>query len=223
MGEPFVVTCTEDAPRTAPKFEEYVSAPILTNINVNLNGFDAYDIEPPSIPDVFAKRPVIIFGKWQGKSEGSIELTGVSGEGPFQTSLDVSNTKPQDTHGALGQLWARTRIARLSDFNPKKASPENRQEILSLGLTHNPLTAYTSFVAVDEVIRNPEAKAQTVKQPLPLPKHVSNLAMGGSVSNVPEPGLGLMLTLLLVTMAGYLLKRSEIFRRVLHGCHGRNI
>jgi hypothetical protein len=33
-----------------------------------------------------------------------------------------------------------------------------------------------------------------VDQPLPLPLHVSNLAVGGSVSTVPEPELYVLMT-----------------------------
>ncbi len=214
MGEPFVVTKPEDAPCTAIKFRKYVSAPVLTNIKINYNGFDAYDIEPPSIPDVFAKRPVIIFGKWQGKRQGIIELTGISGEGTFRKSVDVSNTEPHDNSSALQHLWARARISRLSDFNLKKGDPENQQEILSLGLTYNLLTAYTSFVAVDEVIRNSEGKADDVKQPLPLPKDVSNPAVGVSVSNVPEPDMLLMLSILLFIGGIFLLRRSGFIKSI---------
>ncbi len=52
---------------------------------------------------------------------------------------------------------------------------------------------YTSFVAVDETVRNPTGDSRDVKQPLPLPKGVSNLAVGVTVSSVPEPEVwGLM-------------------------------
>jgi TonB family protein len=41
------------------------------------------------------------------------------------------------------------------------------------------MTAYTSFVAIDSLKRAEGHKTQTVKQPLPLPEGVSNLAVGG--------------------------------------------
>jgi Ca-activated chloride channel family protein len=55
------------------------------------------------------------------------------------------------------------------------------------------LTAYTSFVAVHEKVRNTAEPARDVTQPQPLPQHVSDLAVGGR--KVPEPGLGLLLAL----------------------------
>jgi Ca-activated chloride channel family protein len=41
------------------------------------------------------------------------------------------------------------------------------------------LTAYTSFIAVDNRIRQKNGDTVTIKQPLPLPKGVSDYAVGG--------------------------------------------
>ena len=69
-------------------------------------------------------------------------------------------------------------------------------------------------MAVDEVIRNPGGESQTVKQPLPLPKGVSNAAVGVSVSRVPEPELmdllALALPMLLLLIAA---RRPWMHRR----------
>ncbi len=197
QGEPFVVTGPDEAPAVAARFREYVSAPVLTNVTVTFDGFEAHDVEPPALPDLFARRPVILYGKWRGDRNGTITLGGVSGEGEYHQSFDVAETHPSDINAPLRYLWARTRIGRLSDFTPRTGDPENRAEIVSLGLTYNLLTAYTSFVAVDETVRNPAGDSRDVKQPLPLPKGVSNLAVGVTVSSVPEPELWGLLGLLL--------------------------
>jgi len=189
LGEPFVVTSPKEADAIAEKFRQYISSPVLTNIQVKFEGFDTYDVEPKSIPDLFAQRPVIIFGKWRGNPEGNITLTGSGGREQFVKTFDVSHTAASDNNSVLKYLWARTRISRLSDFNVNRNNPDTRGEITSLGLTYNLLTDYTSFLAIHDVVRNPEAETKDVNQPLPLPKHVSNLAVGGTCSSVPEPEL----------------------------------
>jgi len=184
LGEPFVVTRPEEADVIAEQFRQYITSPVLTNINVSFDEFDSYDVEPKSIPDLFAQRPVLIFGKWRGNPKGSISIDGTGGKGPFIKTFDVTKTPASDKNSALKYLWARTRISRLSDFNVNRNNPDTKSEITSLGLTY-----YTSFLAIHDVVRNPEANAQDVNQPLPLPKHVSNLAVGGSCASVPEPEL----------------------------------
>ncbi|RZB36753.1 MAG: Ca-activated chloride channel-like protein [Desulfobacteraceae bacterium Eth-SRB2] len=196
-GEPFVVTQPREAHGAAQRFRNYVQSPVLTHIAVTYDGFETYDMEPPVIPDLFAQRPVMVFGKWRGNPQGTIELTGVGGSGDYLRTVNVSKIKPLEVNSALRYLWARTRIGRLSDFNFKD---DTHAQITSLGLTYNLLTANTSFVAVHEVVRNPEAQSQDVHQPLPLPLHVSNLAVGGAVSKVPEPGLCTMIVIALMIL-----------------------
>ena len=60
---------------------------MLTKINVAFNGFDAYDVEPTKVPDLFASRPVVVFGKWRGSATGAIELTGTTGRSPYRTTI----------------------------------------------------------------------------------------------------------------------------------------
>ncbi len=199
-GEPFVVTQPREARGAAERFRNYVQSPVLTHIAVTYHGFEPYDMEPPVIADLFARRPVMVFGKWRGNPQGTIELTGVGGSGKYLKTIYVSETKPLKVNSALKYLWARTRIGRLSDFNFKDHTRDTRAQITSLGLTYNLLTANTSFVAVHEVVRNPEAQSQDVHQPLPLPLNVSNLAVGGSVSKVPEPELFTMLVIALMIL-----------------------
>jgi Ca-activated chloride channel family protein len=201
LGEPFVVTQPAEAPVIARKFREYIQSPVLTNIAVTYDGFETYDVEPSSIPDLFADRPLIVFGKWRGTANGCIELSGTGGSGSYAQTFDAAQTQPSETNHPLRYLWARSRIARLSDFNPKQLSPENKTEITSLGLTYSLLTAYTSFIAVNDMIRNPEGNSEDVDQPLPLPLHVSNLAVGGSVSSVPEPEMAVLLAISALVLA----------------------
>ncbi len=198
QGEPFVVTDPDTAAQTASAFRDYISAPVLTGASVRFDGFDAYDVEPSSIPDLFAKRPVIVTGKWRGTAESRVTLTGTGGQGIYRQTFDVSRIEPDEQNPALRYLWARTRIARLSDYHIGRPDPDRKGEITNLGLTYNLLTAYTSFVAVSEEIRNPGGKAKDLKQPLPLPKGVSDLAVG-QYATVPEPGL-LYLLLAFVVM-----------------------
>jgi len=193
LGEPFVVTDARQATATAARFREYIESPLLTRTRVTFDGFDAYDVEPQAIPDVLADRPVLIQGKWRGEPQGRIVLTGATGAGRFTKSIEVSAAEPDESNHALRELWARTRVADLSDWNAE--SDEHRQQVVALGLEYNLLTRYTSFIAVHDVIRNPSGVADNVAQPLPLPAGVSDAAVGGSGSLAmgDEPGLAWLL------------------------------
>jgi Ca-activated chloride channel family protein len=186
LGEPFVVTEASEAAEAATKLRRYIDTPVLTGIDVAFNGFDAYDVEPGRVPDLFASRPIVVFGKWRGRASGSIEISGRTGRGEYRTIVPVSPANADGGHAALRYLWARTRIADLSDFRPAALTDERVADITSLGLTYGLLTRYTSFVAVQEVVRTKESGID-VDQPLPLPEGVSESAVG--VRQGPEPGV----------------------------------
>jgi len=185
MGEPFVIEKPEEAPAKAGAFRKLIQTPVLTQVKVNFEGFDAYDIEPRSIPDVLADRPVIVFGKWRGKPQGTITLQGISGRELYNDKIDVADVKPRKGNAALKYLWARHRIMLLSDYNMLRSDDKRIKEVTDLGLAYNLLTNYTSFVAVDSEKRNKDGKTTTVNQPLPLPEGVSDYAVGGYAAAAP--------------------------------------
>ncbi|MGA2958782.1 MAG: VIT domain-containing protein [Thermodesulfobacteriota bacterium] len=182
MGEPFIITRPEEASSKAERFRTLIQSPVLTQVKVKFQNFSTYDVEPLSIPDVLAERPVIVFGKWRGQPLGKINLSGISGNGPYSEAIEINKVKPLESNSALRYLWARHRITLLSDYNKLRSNDKRIKEVTDLGLSYNLLTAYTSFVAVDTEVRNNGGQQTTIKQPLPLPQGVSDYAIGSMKS-----------------------------------------
>ncbi len=210
-GEPFIVLEPGEAAGAAKRFRDYVAAPVLTDVKVQFEGVEISQMEPPSVPDVFADRPVELFGKWSGEPKGHISITGLSGKEAVSFQFDLAEAAQKGTnHPALATLWARERVRTLSDYHQVGSTSELKQEITSLGLTYQLLTEFTSFVAVDETPRPLLADARTVTQPLPLPQGVSVHAVGsggGTAGTVPEPGGFLLVMIALIAVLGGRLRR----------------
>jgi Ca-activated chloride channel homolog len=213
LGEPFIVTEPGEAASAASQLRRYIDTPVLTGIDVRFNGLEVYDVEPGRIPDLFASRPIVVFGKWRGTAAGSIEISGTTGRGPYAASVPVTLASADPRHAALRHLWARTRIADLSDFGPTAPTDERVAEITTLGLTYGLLTKYTSFVAVQEAVRRTTGDADDVDQPLPLPSGVSDLAVG--VTAGPEPPFVVLCAIAVALLAGrYLVVQRRRARRL---------
>ncbi|MBF0344886.1 MAG: VWA domain-containing protein [Nitrospirae bacterium] len=182
LGEPFVIASQEEAPAMAEKFRKLIASPVLTNITIEYDKFSTYDVEPLTVPDVMAQRPIVVFGKWRGAATGQITLKGETGKGSYVQRFDVSKTNPAETNSALRYLWARKRVELLSDYNKLSLDAARVKEVTELGLKYNLLTDYTSFIAIDTQVRLKDDKAVTIRQPLPLPKGVSDYAVGGTMA-----------------------------------------
>ncbi len=193
-GEPFVVTDPVQCEAKAAEFNEYVSSPVLTDIKVRFDGFDAYANEPQAQPDLFADRPLVITGKWRGAPVGTIHIDGKLGDGsPYQHTFEINDEviEKSSIDEPLRILWARERVRALADYALLTETSEAKREVTSLGLTYSLVTPFTSFVAVmDETRHHGDSPGETVNQPLPLPKGVTSNAVGGGHlggGSVPEP------------------------------------
>lgn len=195
FGEPFIVTDVADSSAAASRFAKYVRQPVLTHLRFKPEGFDVFDVQPATLPDLLASRPIVVMGKWRGTPKGKLTVRGDSPKGAYVHTVDVATAVPDEHAGALEHLWARTRLTDISDFSFGRESDEQRELITRLGLKYNLLTAHTSFVAVARQVRNPGGSSDNVDQPLPLPVGVSDLAVGEAMYGAPEPELWMMLML----------------------------
>jgi Ca-activated chloride channel family protein len=175
LGEPFVVLDPASAPREVARFDKAISRPALTNVRVFYEGFNAYDVEPSVPADLLEDRPLVLYGKYRGPSTGRVRITGTAGDRRFERSIPVEDHLEKPAHEALRYLWARGRVAHLADVG----TPDDKDiaEVKRLGLKYGLLTKWTSFVAVDYVVRNKGGSQRVIEQPQPLPEGVSEGAL----------------------------------------------
>lgn len=221
MGEPFIVTRPDEAQDAATRLRKLIDSPVLTSVQAHFEGLDVYDVEPAHLPDVFAQRPVLVFGKWRaapGAEDGRARarITGESAAGPYRELVTADAAAAPQAQGTptLGFLWARHRIARLSDQEGLVGGQTQKPSITELGLKYSLLTQYTSFVAVDRLVRNAGGFNATAHQPSPLPQGVTDLAVGGDilgadVSSTPEPATWAAMLVVLAVLAERFARRRR--------------
>src|SRR5262249_4451281 len=190
QGEPFVVLRPEKAAAEADKLRAYIEQPVLTGVNVSFSGFDAYEVAPQKLPDLMARRPLVLFGKYRGSAGGRIEVKGVSGGGPLRQVVEVRPSDVRAENAALRWLWARRWVELLDDERAMGAGQPAEDGITALGLDYHLLTAFTSFVAIDSQVVNAGGQSHNVRQPLPMPDGVSNLAAAEQSASPAAPASG---------------------------------
>ena len=174
MGTPYIVTNKTQAEEIGKKAIKEISQPVLTNISIDWDDFDVYDVEPVAIADVFSERPMLVYGKYRGEAKGTIIVNGLAGNSMYEQKFDISKTKQQHNQ-ALRYLWARNQIRYHDDYaqyyegdkNTWVGYDRNHQQsdkqieyVTNLGLKYNLLTKYTSFLAVDQEVRAPKPVQQ---------------------------------------------------------------
>lgn len=165
-------------PRESPdemveRFVRRIAAPLLTDIRITWEDLEVEDLEPARVPDLFAGQPLLIHGRYRKAGTGLVIVEGEQrGRHRVHRRVVILPETAED-HEAVGRLWARARIHRLSRDLHDGEDEATKERIIALGLRHRLMTAWTSLVAVDSEISNTTGSSMPVQVPVELPEDVS--------------------------------------------------
>ena len=159
----------EDIEGAIIRFQDRVSFPMLSDLQMEWKNASAWDVYPTRLPDLYAGQPLEICGRLSRK-QGTAGLT-VRGKRAGKEVV-ISLVLPEATQAdpAVERLWARARIDDLIEqqlLEPAQAA-KIRDEIISLALEYHLVTEWTAFAAVDtETRQGGKPRMIRIAQPLP--------------------------------------------------------
>ena len=170
----------------------------LAKISIDWNGLDVCDTFPRRIPELWAGRPVVVYGRYYVGGQATITVSGTAEGQPVSMPLPIvlpMEAKPE--HAVLNKIWARRKIEDLSEQMYYGDDPAIIEEITNLALEYRLMSQYTSFVAIDESekIDTPAKMPRRVGVPVPLPEGVSFEGIFGTVGEAKDRILGTNLRL----------------------------
>jgi Ca-activated chloride channel family protein len=167
------VLLNDDAEAPVKRFYERIRNPYLTDIEIDWGGLEVAGVYPKRIPDLFVGQPVVLNGSYRRPGKGVVTLRGRLGGEPYEQKLTIELPQRRDEGEAIGTLWARARIEELSNRQIVEPSPDLVEEITRVALAHRLVSAYTSFVAVEERFVTGSEQPVLVEVPVPMPEGVS--------------------------------------------------
>jgi Ca-activated chloride channel family protein len=145
-----------------------IGNPSVTELRAKLDGNSA-KLTPDILPDLYRGEPVLLMAEATNQS-GTLVISGLIGEQPWQVSIPVSKAAPG---AGISKLWARRKIADFEVASTLGAiTPEQMaKSILDMALTHHLVSSQTSLVAVDKTPKRPAGyKLTRADIPLNLPE-----------------------------------------------------
>ena len=189
---------TEDQEKVAQELASRLQSPLLTDIRIDWGDMQVTEASPESLPDLFAGQSLRIQGRYGQPGRHQIKIQGRAKGRPATLSLLVELPDGASDGGAVPVIWARSRIAdfqyQLSTQGRRPGQESQDEDLLKraitqLGLDFALVTPWTSFVAVSEQIRNPDA-ASTGTLPVPLPQVQGVAASAYGKPSAPVTGAG---------------------------------
>ena len=147
----------------------------LADVTIDWAGLNVWETYPARIPELWAGRPIILFGRYApGAGPATITVRGkVEGE-PAAWPLAVHLPARQAQHDVLAKVWARHKIEELMHTTYYAGSPEVEEAVTQVALDYRLMSQYTSFVAVDESeldrMVQPATPPRRMLVPVPIPE-----------------------------------------------------
>jgi len=144
-------TQTEDLELKLSAFYQRIAYPVLTDIQLVIQGLKTYDLYPQTPPDLFRGNDLTILGRYDGRGQHAVRFSGKVGsteqivfyEGEFP-QLDTRNS-------FLPRLWAVRKVGYLLDqIRLHGQKQELVDEVVHLAKRHGIVTPYTSALIVEE-------------------------------------------------------------------------
>jgi Ca-activated chloride channel family protein len=149
-GDVVYVEPREDVEEKVSTLYRRIGAPQLTDVRLEVEGSDTYDVYPEPLPDLFGGQTLYVFGRYRTPGSATIRLSGRSRTGD-QSFAYEGMTLPSDDRDAsyLPYLWASRKVAALLReirLQGPERSRELVDEVVALSTRYGIVTPYTAFL-----------------------------------------------------------------------------
>ncbi len=103
-GSSHYVTPEQRIDTEVARLWEMVSTPVLSDVEIAIDGVETWDLAPAGIPGIFAGSQALLAGRYDGAGEATVTVTGNSAGGPETFVYDVR--LPRARHRGSGHLAA---------------------------------------------------------------------------------------------------------------------
>jgi Ca-activated chloride channel family protein len=162
----------ENIERAVGSLAAKVASPVLTDVTISGAGVELYDVQPGSLPDLFAGDEMVVFGRYRGAGSGEPSVT-VRGRRNGRQEEFRTAFGDRDNDGAryIEQLWAARKAGALSrEIRLRGQTRETMDALKQLALRYGILTEYTSYLVQEPTVAlRGEAERRQMQAPAAAP------------------------------------------------------
>jgi Ca-activated chloride channel family protein len=145
----------ENIERAIGSLSTKIASPVLTDLALTAgSGVELYDLQPSSLPDLFAGDEVVVFGRYRGVGSGewSVTMRGRRNGRQEEFATTVGD-RDNDQARYIEQLWASRKAGALSrEIRLHGQTPETMDALKQLALRYGILTEYTSYLVQEPTV-----------------------------------------------------------------------
>jgi Ca-activated chloride channel family protein len=139
----------DDFERQAKAFQRKLMHPVATNLQIDVSGIDVYDLEPKKLPNLYHGVPVRLYGRYKGKGNGRIHISGEVNGRQIATDAELVFADKNDDNPEIERMWAWHKMERLKREHEMNNDPTLVDEIVRLGEGYSITSEFTSFLVLE--------------------------------------------------------------------------
>jgi len=149
-GSTSYVTPSQSIDEAVSGFYARVSAPVLTDLEIDFDDSGVFDLYPSELPDLFAGSQLVVVGRYREPGGGTLRLSG-SVEGATRTFIYPDQSfRASGGPEFLPRLWATRKIgALLNEIHLNGPQEEVIDQIVRLSVRYGIVTPYTSYLVTE--------------------------------------------------------------------------
>lgn len=153
------------------EFYNTFKSPLLTDIEIDWDWIDTFDVLPKNIPDLYDGQPIKITWKYKWTLLSSLDKTknisikAKSWNTDFSQNISLTFPSTEKENNSLQWLWAKQKVKDIYQENLYQTNGKLEEEVTALGLNYSIMTNFTSFIAIDDQIRTSTWETQTIQVP----------------------------------------------------------
>ena len=163
-GTSHYVTPDERIDTEVQRLYERISMPVLTDVQIEIEGVATFDLAPASIAGIFAGSQTLLTGRYEGAGPATVVVRGNAFDGEVVFEYTVSFPERDGSDPAIAQIWAQRRVADLiTELRIEGARDSLIEEIVEVATRFGIVTPYTAYLAEEpELALRPQAAAEAL-------------------------------------------------------------
>ncbi len=136
--------------RAARGFRRKLIRPVATDLQIDFDGIQIYDLEPKTLPNLYFGSPIRIYGRYakSGKADLSIRANVLGRE--LKKTESLLFPEKETNNPEIERMWAWKRVEQLLKKTDRLNSRQaTLNEIIRLGEGYSIVTEYTSFLVLE--------------------------------------------------------------------------
>lgn len=179
-----VVGLDEDIETAIIRFQDRLSYPVLTDLEIEVDGASVTELYPSPLPDLFAGQVLPIVARLRAVDPARLSLRLRGRRGADELAIPVAPPTLVE-EPMIRRLWAQKRIdalleedlisqdALLEGGRAPASGPSRRETVVALSCQHHIVTPLTALLAIDRSQRVPRRTLINVAVSAPLPAGLS--------------------------------------------------